>query len=107
MRHRRVVELARIVVLGLLQDGEDTGRGLEALLAGRAGRDADKDAVAIDEAALFRHRDDDGDGAFRRALWVPDELPRLRFLSSLGALAAAPTELLLRRRVAAKASPPR
>jgi hypothetical protein len=99
MRHRRILELARIVVLGLLQDGENAGRRLEAFLARRASRDTDENAVAVDEAALLGDRNDDGDGAFGRPLGVPDELAGLEIFA---VLARRPC-----RRAAPGASPPR
>ena len=48
-----------------------------ARLAGRAGGDADQDAVAIDEDELLRDRDDDGNRTFRGAFRGPDELAGL------------------------------
>ena len=76
VRHRLAIG-GRGVHLGLVEDGEHAGRRRMARLAGRDGRGADQDAVAIDEDELLRDRDDDGDRTFRRALRVPDELTRL------------------------------
>jgi len=76
IRHRLAIG-CRGVHLGLLQDGEDACGRRMARLAGRAGRNADQDAVAVDEGKLLRNRHDDGDRALWRALRMPDELPRL------------------------------
>ena len=76
IRHRLAIG-CRGVHLGLLQDGEHAGWRRMAGLAGRAGRDADQDAVAIDEDKLPRDRDVDGDRPLGRTLGMPEELPGL------------------------------
>ena len=76
----RLVILGRGVGLGLLQNREDAGRRAVTRLARRGGRNADQDAVAVDERELLRDRDDDGDRPFGRPLGVPGELPRLKRL---------------------------
>src|SRR4029079_3902496 len=59
VRHRLAIG-GRGWRLGLVEEGEHAGRRRMARLAGRAGGDADQDAVAIDEDELLRDRDDDG-----------------------------------------------
>ena len=70
----------RGVGLGLIQNREHAGRRAVTRLARRGGRNADQDAVAVDERELLRDRDDDGDRPLGRPLGVPGELPRLKRL---------------------------
>src|SRR5436190_10653208 len=77
IRHRRVIG-ARHMSLEFLQNGENADRRGMAGLARRAGRNADQDAVAVDEYELLGNGDDDGDGPGRRQLRAPDELARLK-----------------------------
>src|SRR4029077_5550668 len=95
MRHRRVFELAGIMVLILFQNGEHAERRVIAFLPCRTCRHTDQNAVAIDKGALLRHRDDDGDRTLRRPLGMPGKSTRLEVLEivrrrfwRLGALAA-------------------
>ena len=62
--HGRAVIQVGLMVLVLLQDGEDSSRGLFARLARRHGAHTDADAIAIDERQLRLEIDDHHDRAF-------------------------------------------
>ena len=82
-RHRCAVVEARIMLDLLLQDGEDPGRGAMAGLAGRYGRNADRQAVAIDDQPLRLAIDHQQHRPRRRKLRRPQILAGLQVLNRL------------------------
>ena len=71
--HRGVVVLRGMVVRVLLEDVEDTGRGLEAGVPGADEATPDFDAIAIDGSGLGFQVHPDQHGAGRRERRIPDE----------------------------------